>query len=81
MGELAKTLGIVSQSKSQGSRMAADLDQTVEELRHRPLDAAWPFTLCAADALTMKIREGGQPDEHLPKSMWPAAKAVVHSVR
>jgi putative transposase len=60
MDKLVKTLGIDSLSKSQVSRMAADLDQTVEEFRHRPLDAAGPFTFVAADALTMKVREGGR---------------------
>ena len=59
MDKLVKTLGIDSLSKSQVSRMAADLDQLVEEFRHRPLDAAGPFTFVAADALAMKVREGG----------------------
>lgn len=60
MDKLVKTLGIDSLSKSQVSRMAADLDQLVEEFRHRPLDQAGPFTFVAADALTMKVREGGR---------------------
>jgi len=60
MDKLVKTLGIDSLSKSQVSRMAADLDQLVEDFRHRPLDAAGPFTFVAADALTMKVREGGR---------------------
>jgi putative transposase len=60
MDKLVKTLGIDSLSKSQVSRMAADLDATVEDFRHRPLDAAGPFTFVAADALTMKVREGGR---------------------
>src|SRR4051794_14546086 len=60
MDKLVKTLGIDSLSKSQVSRMAADLDQVVEDFRHRPLDAAGPFTFVAADALTMKVREGGR---------------------
>ncbi len=60
MDKLVKTLGIDSLSKSQVSRMAADLDQLVEEFRHRPLDTAGPFTFLAADALTMKVREGGR---------------------
>ena len=60
MDKLVKTLGIDSLSKSQVSRMAADLDQLVEEFRHRPLDAVGPFTFVAADALTMKVREGGR---------------------
>jgi len=60
MDKLVKTLGIDSLSKSQVSRMAADLDQLVDDFRHRPLDAAGPFTFLAADALTMKVREGGR---------------------
>ena len=60
MDKLVKTLGIDSLSKSQVSPMAADLDATVEDFRHRPLDAAGPFTFVAADALTMKVREGGR---------------------
>lgn len=60
MDKLVKTLGINALSKSQVSRMAADLDEQVEAFRHRPLDAAGPFTFVAADALTMKVREGGR---------------------
>ena len=60
MDKLVKTLGIDSLSKSQVSRMATELDQVVEEFRHRPLDTAGPFTFVAADALTMKVREGGR---------------------
>ena len=60
MDKLVKTLGIDSLSKSQVSRMAADLDEHVEQFRHRPLDAVGPFTFVAADALTMKVREGGR---------------------
>ena len=60
MDKLVKTLGIDSLSKSQVSRMAAELDEHVEQFRHRPLEAAGPFTFVAADALTMKVREGGR---------------------
>ncbi|MBS42053.1 MAG: IS256 family transposase [Nocardioides sp.] len=60
MDKLVKTLGIDGLSKSQVSRMAADLDEHVEQFRHRPLDTAGPFTFVAADALTMKVREGGR---------------------
>ena len=60
MDKLVKQLGIHSLSKSQVSRMAKDLDQIVEEFRHRPLGDAGPFTFVAADALTMKVREGGR---------------------
>ncbi|XKH52873.1 IS256 family transposase [Citricoccus nitrophenolicus] len=60
MDKLVKTLGINALSKSQVSRMAKDLDEQVEAFRHRPLDTAGPFTFVAADALTMKVREGGR---------------------
>ncbi|MEA5055273.1 MAG: IS256 family transposase [Propionicimonas sp.] len=60
MDKLVKTLGIHSLSKSQVSRMAADLDAHVAEFRTRPLGDAGPFTFVAGDALTMKVREGGR---------------------
>lgn len=60
MDKLVKTLGIDGLSKSQVSRMAEELDESVAQFRHRPLDDAGPFTFVAADALTMKVREGGR---------------------
>ena len=46
-------------SKSQVSEMAKDLDAQVADFRHRPLDAG-PYTFVAADALVLKVREGGR---------------------
>lgn len=40
--------------------MATELDEQVESFCHRPLGQAGPFTFVAADALTMKVREGGR---------------------
>lgn len=60
MDKLVKTLGIDSLSKSQVSRMSSELDAIVEDFRHRPLGDAGPFTFVTADALTMKVREGGR---------------------
>lgn len=40
--------------------MATELDEIVDDFRHRRLDTAGPFTFVAADALTMKVREGGR---------------------
>ena len=59
MDDLVKTLGITGLSKSQVSEMAKDLDDQVTAFRTRPLDAG-PYTFVAADALTMKVREGGR---------------------
>ena len=60
MDKLVESLGITSLSKSQVSRMATDLDEQVTAFRTRPLADAGPFTFVAADALTMKVREGGR---------------------
>ncbi len=60
MDKLVESLGITSLSKSQVSRMAADLDGQVAAFRTRSLTDAGPFTFLAADALTMKVREGGR---------------------
>ena len=42
-----------------GVGMAKDLDAQVEAFRTRPLDAG-PYTFVAADALVLKVREGGR---------------------
>ncbi len=59
MEKLATSLGITSLSKSQVSVMAAELDTAVADFRTRPLDAG-PYTFVAADALVLKVREGGR---------------------
>src|SRR3954466_2287620 len=60
MDKLVQSLGITSLSKSQVSEMAKDLDAHVEEFRTRSLVDAGPFTFVAADALVLKVREGGR---------------------
>jgi putative transposase len=59
MEKLVESLGITRLSKSQVSEMARDLDAVVEDFRTRPLDAG-PYTFVAADALVLKVREGGR---------------------
>jgi putative transposase len=59
MEKLVDALGITRLSKSQVSVMAAELDAQVAEFRGRPLDAG-PYTFVAADALVLKVREGGR---------------------
>jgi putative transposase len=57
--KLAETLGIKSLSKSQVSELAKSLDASVEQFRSRPLDAG-PYRFVQADALTLRVREGGR---------------------
>lgn len=57
--DLAKAMGIDGLSKSQVSRMAAELDGKVAEFRDRPLDAG-PYRYLWIDALTQKVRESGR---------------------
>ncbi len=59
MEKRVETLGITRLSKSQVSVMAQDLDAQVEAFRTRPLDAG-PYAFVAADALVLKVREGGR---------------------
>jgi transposase-like protein len=60
MDKLVQTLGITGLSKSQVSTMAKELDEHVEQFRTRGLEDAGPFTFVAADALVLKVREGGR---------------------
>ena len=60
MDKLVQSLGIAGLSKSQVSVMAAELDEQVEQFRTRPLADAGPFAFVAADALVLKVREGGR---------------------
>ncbi len=60
MDKLVQTLGITGLSKSQVSQMAKDLGAHVDEFRTRRPEDAGPFTFVAADALVLKVREGGR---------------------
>src|SRR4029077_10001149 len=59
MDKLVETLWSTGLSMSRVSVMAKELDSAVEEFRTRPLDAG-PYTFMAADALVLKVREGGR---------------------
>ena len=52
-------LGVESISKSQVSRLAAELDEIVSSFRSRPLDAG-PYPFVMLDALVVKVREAGR---------------------
>ena len=60
MDRLVQSLGITTLSKSQVSEMAKDLDVQVEQFRSRRLDDTGPFSFVAADALVLKVGEGGR---------------------
>jgi transposase-like protein len=64
MDKLVQSLGVTALSKSQVSEMARELDAHVEQFRTRRLDGehggGGPFTFVAADALVLKVREGGR---------------------
>jgi putative transposase len=64
MDKLVKTLGLDALSKSQVSRMAAELDAIFEDFPHRPLGAAGPFTFLATVLLATRYqrrRASGSP--------------------
>jgi putative transposase len=57
--DLVKAMGIEGISRSEVSRMAAELDARVAEFRDRPLEAG-PYRYVWIDALTQRVREGGR---------------------
>jgi transposase-like protein len=57
--DLVKAMGIEGISKSEVSRLAAELDERVAEFRARPLETG-PYRYCWIDALTQCVREGGR---------------------
>jgi putative transposase len=57
--EVARAMGIEQISKSQVSRICAELDELVDAWRNRPLDTG-PYPLLWIDALSMRVREGGR---------------------
>lgn len=56
--DLVKSLGISGVSKSEVSRVCADLDEVVASFRNRPLEAAYPYLWL--DATYLKVREQGR---------------------
>ena len=57
--DIAQAMGITSLSKSQVSRVCAELDELVAAWRNRPLDAG-PYVFVWLDALVIKVREAGR---------------------
>ncbi len=57
--DIAKAMGVEQISKSQVSRICAELDEVVAAWRNRPLDKG-PYAFVWIDALAMKVREGGR---------------------
>jgi putative transposase len=57
--DIVRAMGLEGISKSQVSRMCAELDEVVAAWRNRPLDAG-PYAFVWLDALVVKVREGGR---------------------
>lgn len=56
--DLIKSLGVEGVSKSEVSRICAELDDMVEQFRNRPLETAYPYLWL--DATYIKVRENGR---------------------
>ncbi len=56
--DLVKSLGMTGISKSQVSRLCAELDEEVERFRSRPLSGEYPYVWL--DATFLKVREQGR---------------------
>jgi len=56
--DLVKSMGPGGMSKSQLSRLCAEIDERVNAFLTRPLEGAWPYL--SLDATNVKVREGGR---------------------
>ncbi len=56
--ELVKAMGMTGISKSQVSRLCADIDQRVNAFLTRPLEGDWPYLWI--DATYVKVRQAGR---------------------
>lgn len=56
--ELVRALGLDGVSKSEVSRLCAELDERMERFRNRPLDAEYPYLWL--DAKAIKVRQDGR---------------------
>ncbi len=56
--ELVKAMGMSGISKSQVSRLCADIDERVNAFLNRPIEGDWPYLWI--DATYMKVREAGR---------------------
>ena len=56
--DLVKAMGAGGMSKSQVSRLCAEIDERVNAFLSRPLEGAWPYLWL--DATYLKVREGGR---------------------
>src|SRR5215470_16795720 len=56
--ELVKAMGMSGISKSQVSRLCADIDERVKTFLERPIEGSWPYLWI--DATYVKVREAGR---------------------
>jgi len=56
--DLVKAMGMTGISKSQVSRLCADIDERVHAFLERPIEGAWPYLWI--DATYVKVREAGR---------------------
>lgn len=56
--DLVKAMGAGGMSKSQVSRLCAEIDERVQAFLSRPLEGAWPYLWL--DATYLKVRDGGR---------------------
>jgi putative transposase len=56
--DLVKAMGAGGMSKSQVSRLCAEIDERVNAFLERPLEGSWPYLWL--DATYLKVREGGR---------------------
>ena len=73
--ELVKALGMAGISKSQVSRLCAEIDERVQTFLERPLEGDWPYLWI--DATYVKVREAGRGAPGRPPEVAPGSQPRV----
>jgi putative transposase len=73
--ELVKALGMAGISKSQVSRLCAEIDERVRTFLERPLEGDWPYLWI--DATYVKVREAGRGAPGRPPEVAPGSQPRV----
>ena len=74
--DLVQAMGMSGISKSQVSRLCAEIDERVQTFLNRPIEGDWPYLWI--DATYLKVRQAGQDrfrrgdNRHRRQQRWPA---------
>ena len=70
--ELVKAMGLEGISKSQVSRLCAEIDERVQTFLRRPIEGEWPYLWLDATYVKARCDLSGSDCRHGGQHGWPA---------